>query len=203
MFYYLNGKVTHIEANLAVVDCGGVGYACRTSARTLSEIKTGDNAKLYTYLLVREDAFEIYGFAKLSELNAFKSLLSVSGVGAKSALAILSASAPEDLAVAIVGGDEKALTLAPGIGRKIAQRILLELKDKFKSELGGLDLSDASGIAVSSARAAAVNEVAEALIVLGYTTAEVNAATKKVPPELLTSGNVGEIIRHILKGSVK
>jgi Holliday junction DNA helicase RuvA len=203
MFYYINGKIAHIEANLAVVDCGGVGYACRTSVRTLSELKIGNTAKLYTYLLVREDAFEIYGFTKRSELNAFKSLISVSGVGARSALAILSASAPEDLAIAIVGGNEKALTIAPGIGRRIAQRIILELKDKFKAELGDIDLSSASGIAISDARAGVVNDVAEALIVLGYSMAEVNAATKKVPASLLTSGNVGEIIRHILKGSVK
>ena len=123
MFYYLNGFVAETGANLAVIDCGGVGYACATTNYTLAQLKKGEKAKLYTYLHVREEIFEIYGFASQGELNSFKMLIAVSGVGPKAALAILSSTTPDQLALAIVTGDEKALTAAPGIGKKIAQRI--------------------------------------------------------------------------------
>lgn len=131
MYYYINGTVAHIEPYMAVIDCGGVGYACRTTNHTISKINVGKAAKLYTHLYVREDIFELYGFASESELGCFRMLIGVSGVGPKAALAILSANSPEGLAMAIVSGNEKALTSAPGIGKKIAQRIILELKDKL------------------------------------------------------------------------
>lgn len=131
MFYYLNGIVAEIGSNLAVIDCGGVGYACATTNYTLSQLTKGERGKIYTYLHVREEIFELYGFASRGELNSFKMLLGVSGVGPKAALAILSSATPDQLALAIVSGDEKALTAAPGIGKKIAQRIILELKDKL------------------------------------------------------------------------
>ena len=131
MFYYLNGTVAEIAAGLAVIDCGGVGYACATTNYTLSQLKKGERARLYTYLHVREDIFELYGFASQQELNSFKMLIGVSGVGPKAALAILSATTPQNLALSIVTEDEKALTAAQGIGKKIAQRIILELKDKL------------------------------------------------------------------------
>ena len=131
MFYYLSGTVTHIEPYLAVIDCGGVGYACRTTSYTLSALKKGDKGKLFTHLNVREDAMELYGFATQEELNLFQQLISVSGVGPKAALSILSASTPANLALSIITGDEKALTCAQGIGKKIAQRVILELKDKL------------------------------------------------------------------------
>ena len=138
MFYYLSGTVTHIEPYLAVIDCGGVGYACRTTSYTLSALKKGDKGKLFTHLNVREDAMELYGFATQEELNLFQQLISVSGVGPKAALSILSASTPANLALSIITGDEKALTCAQGIGKKIAQRVILELKDKLAK--GGGDL---------------------------------------------------------------
>ena len=131
MFYYLSGTVTHIEPYLAVIDCGGVGYACRTTSYTLSALKKGDKGKLFTHLNVREDAMELYGFATQEELNLFQQLISVSGVGPKAALSILSASTPANLALSIITGDEKALTCAQGSGKKIAQRVILELKDKL------------------------------------------------------------------------
>ena len=134
MFYYLNGTVAEIAAGLAVIDCGGVGYACATTNYTLSQLKKGERARLYTYLHVREDIFELYGFASQQELNSFKMLIGVSGVGPKAALAILSATTPQNLALSIVTEDEKALTAAQGIGKKIAQRIILELKDKLAKE---------------------------------------------------------------------
>ena len=131
MFYYLNGRVVHVAPYLAVIDCGGVGYACRTTNVTLSALKVGGPGKLYTHLNVREDAAELYGFATEEELNCFEMLIGVSGVGPKAALYILSSAPPERLALAIITGDEKALTAAPGIVKKIAQRIILELKDKL------------------------------------------------------------------------
>ena len=131
MFYYLNGVVAHMAPFLAVIDCGGVGYACRTTNNTLSHLQKGKPAKLYTHLNVREDAMELFGFSTENELNCFQLLTSVSGVGPKAALSILSAATPESLAMSIITGDEKALTVAQGIGKKIAQRIILELKDKL------------------------------------------------------------------------
>ena len=139
MFYYVNGTVTELEAGLAVIDCGGVGYACATTNYTLSQLKKGERAKLYTYLNVREDAMELFGFASQSELRSFKLLIGVSGVGPKAALSILSATTPQQLAMAVVMGDEKALTAAQGVGKKIAQRIILELKDKLAKEQGSFD----------------------------------------------------------------
>ena len=131
MFYYLKGTVAHMAPYLAVVDCGGVGYACRTTHNTLARLKVGESAKLYTHLYVREEIFELYGFATEEEKNCFLELIGVSGVGPKAALSILSSTSPEGLAMSIITGDEKALTVAPGIGKKIAQRIILELKDKL------------------------------------------------------------------------
>ena len=131
MFYYLNGTVAHIEPYLAVIDCGGVGYACRTTSYTLSALKKGEKGKLFTYLSIRQDGVDLFGFATQEELNLFQQLTSVSGVGPKAALSILSASTPANLALSIITGDEKALTVAQGIGKKIAQRIILELKDKL------------------------------------------------------------------------
>ena len=120
MFYYLNGTVGHLGPNLAVIDCGGVGYACRTTSYTLSALAVGKPAKLYTHLNVREDAMELYGFISENERNCFQLLIGVSGVGPKAALSILSATTPEGLTASIVTGNEKALTVAPGIGKKIA-----------------------------------------------------------------------------------
>ena len=112
MFYYFNGEVTLLESNLAVIDCGGVGYACRTSSYTLSRLHVGERARLYTYCSIREDAFDIYGFSTREELRNFELLLGVTGVGAKAALAILSSTTPDRFALAIFSQDEKALTAA-------------------------------------------------------------------------------------------
>ena len=140
MFYYLNGTVAEIAAGLAVIDCGGVGYACATTNYTLSQLKKGERARLYTYLHVREDIFELYGFASQQELNSFKMLIGVSGVGPKAALAILSATTPQNQARSSVTEDEKALTAAQGIGKKIAQRIILGLKAELAEEQSSLTM---------------------------------------------------------------
>ena len=134
MFYYLNGEITLMEGNLAVVDCGGVGYACRTTSYTLSKLRVGQTAKLFTYCNIREDAFDIYGFSTRDELRCFELLLGVTGVGPKAAIAILSSTSPERFMLAIMTQDEKSLTVAQGVGKKLAQRIILELKDKMARE---------------------------------------------------------------------
>ena len=185
----------------SVIDCGGVGYACKTTNTTLAQLKKGQRGKLYTYLDVGENAFGLYGFATANELNSFKLLIGVSGVGPKAALAILSAATPESLAMAIVTGDEKSLTAAPGVGKKIAQRIILELKDKMARESAATGLDFSGGAAVSvPAFTNKATEAAQALAVLGYTSAEVAQALKGVDVETLS---LEEIIRQCLKKMVK
>ena len=200
MFYYVEGTVAELQPYLAVIDCGGVGYACMTTNNTLSALKKGQKARLYTYLHVAENAFGLYGFKTQSELNSFRMLIGVSGVGPKAALAILSVGTPETLAMAIVTGDEKALTVAPGIGKKIAQRIILELKDKIAKEqaASGLPMSGGTGGQVSFSSKA--TEAAAALAVLGYSSQEVATAMKGVDVEALP---LEEIIRQSLKKMVK
>ena len=201
MFYYLDGTVAEILPYLAVIDCGGVGYACKTTNSTLASLKKGQRGKLYTYLNVGDGIFELYGFATQNELNSFKLLISVSGVGPKAALAILSSGTPESLAMAIVTGDEKSLTAAPGIGRKIAQRIILELKDKVAKETaGGLDFSGGKGAPGPAIFTSKATEAAQALAVLGYSSQEVQMALKGVDVENLP---LEEIIRQSLKKMVK
>ena len=199
MFYYVNGTVTELEAGLAVIDCGGVGYACATTNYTLSQLKKGERAKLYTYLNVREDAMELFGFASQSELRSFKLLIGVSGVGPKAALSILSATTPQQLAMAVVMGDEKALTAAQGVGKKIAQRIILELKDKLAKEQGSFD-AGSGAVAELPVQNNKAGEAAAALAVLGYGSQEISAALKGIDMEALP---LEEIIRQSLKKMVK
>lgn len=197
MFYYVNGTVAETGPNLAVIDCGGVGYACATTNYTLSQLKKGERAKLYTHLHVREDIFELYGFSSQAELNSFRMLIGVSGVGPKAALSVLSAATPQNLALSIVTGDEKALTAAPGIGKKIAQRIILELKDKLAKEQGSFDTRAGALSPVSTG--GKTQEAASALAVLGYSSQEISAALKGVDTAL----PVEEIIRIALKKMVR
>ena len=201
MFYYLDGTVTEILPNLAVIDCGGVGYACKTTNNTLASLKKGQRGKLYTYLNVGEGIFELYGFATQNELNSFKLLISVSGVCPRAALAILSAITPQQLALAVVTDDAKALTAAPGSGKKIAQRVILELKDK----LAGEDAMGASSGKGGAAIAAAVphskrSEAQAALAVLGYGSAEIAAVLKDIDMDALP---LEDIIRQALKKMMK
>ncbi|MBQ5927611.1 MAG: Holliday junction branch migration protein RuvA [Oscillibacter sp.] len=201
MFYYLDGTVAELLPYLAVIDCGGVGYACKTTNNTLSRLKKGQKGRVYTYLNVGEGIFDLYGFATQNELNSFKMLLGVSGVGPKAALAILSVGTPETLAMAIVTGDEKALTAAPGIGKKIAQRIILELKDKMAKETAaGLDFSGGKGTPAAPVFSSKATEAAQALAVLGYSSQEAAAALKGIDVEGLP---LEEIIRQSLRKMVK
>ena len=200
MFYYVNGTVAHMAPYLAVIDCGGVGYACRTTNNTLARLKKGEKAKLYTYLNVREDPMELYGFFSENELNCFQLLIGVSGVGPKAALSILSSSTPENLAMSIITGDEKALTVAPGIGKKIAQRVILELKDKLaKGQIApGGESYGGTGVTVIPENKS--SEAAAALAVLGYSTAEIGAALKGIDLDALS---LEDIIKQALKKMVK
>lgn len=176
MFYHLAGTVSDIDINLAVVDCGGVGYAVNTTVNTLSKIKLNEKAKLYISEYIKEDSFELYGFATLSEKRCFDMLLTVSGIGPKAAQAILSAATPEGLAIAIMNGDEKAITVAQGVGKKIAQRVILELKDKVSKEMGSSSVE--LPVIHSPADGDSRNEAVAALMVLGYSTSEINSALK-------------------------
>ena len=184
MFYYVKGTVAHVAPYLAVIDCGGVGYACHTTNNTISALTVGQAGKLYTYLNVRADVMELYGFATEDELNCFKLLIGVSGVGPKAALSILSSAAPDRLALAIITGDEKALTVAQGIGKKIAQRIILELKDKLaKGQLDTMGGESYGGTGVTLIPENKVSEASAALAVLGYGPSEVSLALKGVDVE--------------------
>ncbi len=176
LFYYLNGIVAALEPNLAVIDCGGVGYACYTTSYTQSRLTAGKAAKLYTYCSIREDAVDIFGFFSKDEKTCFERLVGISGVGPKAGLAILSSMTPEQFSLAVLNGDEKALTAAPGVGTKLAQRIILELKDKLTGEQ--LDLGGAGpAVAAGSGKIA---EASSALAALGYSQSEIGAALRGV-----------------------
>ena len=198
MFYYLDGTVAHIEPYLAVIDCGGVGYACKTTNPTLGQLQKGQRGRLYTYLNVGEDVFDLYGFATQGELGSFKQLIGVSGVGPKAALAILSSTTPEGLAMAVITGDEKTLTMAPGVGKKIAQRIILELKDKIaKEQQSDGFVPSAAAVSVGGGKSV---EAAQALAVLGYSQADIAAALKGLDVDSLP---LEEIVRQALRRMVK
>ncbi|MCC8074887.1 MAG: Holliday junction branch migration protein RuvA [Clostridiales bacterium] len=197
MFYYLSGTVAHIAPFLAVIDCGGVGYACKTTNYTLGTIQKGEKAKLFTYLSVKEDAVDLYGFSTQEELNLFQLLISVSGVGPKAALSILSSSTPSNLALSIITGDVKTLTAAQGVGKKIAQRIVLELKDKLAKEQGvsfesTSPLPSAAGTVIPEDKA---GEAGAALAVLGYSQSEISKALKGIDMASLT---LEEVIKQAL-----
>lgn len=201
MFDYVSGTVASIEPHLAVIDCGGVGYACRTTSHTLSGLKRGDRGKLFTHLNVREDAMELYGFATQEERNLFQQLISVSGVGPKAALSILSSSTPANLALSIITGDERALTCAQGIGKKIAQRVILELKDKLaKGQTLSVQGECYGGTALTIIPENKLSEAGAALAVLGYSQGEINLALKGIDLDALT---LEEIIKQALKRMMK
>ena len=200
MFYYLKGIVAHMGPYLAVIDCGGVGYACKTTSYTLSALKQGEPAKLFTYLNVREDVMELFGFATQEELNLFQQLISVSGVGPKAALSVLSAGTPTHLALSIITGDEKALTCAPGVGKKIAQRVILELKDKLaKGQTSGTGESY-GGTGMTIIPENKRSEASAAMAVLGYSQAEIGAALNGIDVDSMT---LEQIIKAALKKMMK
>lgn len=196
MIYSLKGTLVHTEQNLAVVECGGVGYGCRTTLNTLKDLKLNTEVKLYTYMSVREDAVELFGFSTVSELNTYKLLINVNGVGPKAGISILSILSPEQVAVAVSSGDFKTITQANGIGPKMAQRIVLELKYKFKSiEFeGNVETSD--GIAVK-APTGNIPAAVQALAVLGFSSAEVTPILTKLDPSLSVEQMIGATLKKL------
>ena len=198
MFYYLNGKITVLEAGLAVVDCGGVGYACHCSTYTQSQLRVGEERRLYTHVNVKEDAFDIFGFSGREELRLFEQLTGVTGVGPASALAILSVLSPDQLTLAILTGDEKSITRAKGVGAKSAKRIILELKDKIGGEL---DYSQGAGATapVLQADGGKVALATAALAELGYSQSEAASALKGADAERMS---VEELVRYGLRAMV-
>lgn len=191
MFYYLEGIVSDIEINLAVIDCGGVGYAVNTTANTLSRLKTKEKAKLYISEYIKEDCFDLYGFSTLNEKRCFEMLLTVSGIGPKAAQAILSTSTPEALAMAIMNGDEKAITVAQGVGKKIAQRVILELKDKVSKE-ANVVAAEMPAV-LTPADGDSRNDAVAALMVLGYSAPEINGVLRRMDVSGMTTEQIVKI----------
>ena len=201
MFYYVNGTLAVLETGMAVIDCGGVGYMCIISARTEQKLAAnlGKPAKLLTYLSVREDAMELFGFFDKEELSMFKLLISVSGVGARTALAILGSVSPEKFAYAVSVGDVKAIK-APGVGPKIAARIILELKDKLSLRTSvGQDTSSTTAT-FAAPNSSKYNEAIDALVVLGFNRGIAADALKTVDTANL---EIEDIIREALKKLMK
>lgn len=194
MFAYLQGPVTLLEPGLAVVECGGAGYACAISAYTAGQLKLNQTARLYICENIREDAFDLTGFSSRQEQRCYQLLVGVNGVGPKAALAILSAGGPQGFTMAVLTGDEKSLTAAQGVGKKLAQRIILELRDK----LGGSQTLDFSGpMAVPAPEGAAPLAIA-ALQELGYSSGEISAALKGCDPKATTE----DMVRYALRAMV-
>ena len=194
MFYYIEGKATLLKQNLIVIDVGGIGYACHTSQITIASVQEGAQVKLYTYLYVREDVLDLYGFASEEERNCFQLLIGISGVGPKAALNILSVAPPQKLVLSIMTGDEKIFTQAQGIGKKIAQRIVLELRDKMAKEQmeTAVNVKPAAVISADDQ----VGEAVSALMVLGYSQSEAMQAMNGLE---LSEMQAEDIIRQCLK----
>ena len=197
MLYYVSGTVAVLEPGLAVIDCGGVGYGCHVTAYTAGQLKLNQSARLYITESIREDAFDLYGFISREEQRCYELLTSVNGVGPKAAMAILSAGGPQNFTLAVMTGDEKMLTAAQGVGKKIAQRIILELKDKIGGGSMELDFSGPTPAAPTQNGSAAALANA-ALQELGYSPAEINTALKGVDPQASTE----EMVRHALRAMV-
>ena len=195
MFYSLTGDIVYRDASSVAVSCGGVAFRCFTSQVTLSQIGDKHSVTLYTYLSVKEDSLDLYGFFDETELDFFKMLISITGVGPKAAVAILSVLTPDSLALAIASGDNKAITKAQGVGPRIAQRIVMELKDK----IGGISLSQNTREVVSAISPSAVSsaqaEAVEALVMLGYSQSEASSAVSRLDKNL----SVEKLITQALK----
>ena len=198
MIYYVSGEVTVLEPGLAVIDCGGVGYGCRVTAYTASQLKLDKPARLYVTESIREDAFDLYGFISREEQRCYELLTSVNGVGPKAALSILSAGGPQNFTLAVMTGDEKMLTAAQGIGKKIAQRIILELKEKIGGSSMELDFSAGPAVSTPVQQGGSVALARAALQELGYSPAEIQSALKGADPNATTE----ELVRHALRAMV-
>lgn len=181
MIYSVRGKLIHTESELAVVECGGVGYACKTTYYTLQKIAGEEEVTLYTHLAVRENDVDLFGFSTQEELRCFKMLTTVSGVGPKAAISILSSNTPSQFALTVATGDYKSLTRSKGIGAKTAQRIVLELKDKIAKENASISVRGET-IPAAPPMGGVVQEAITALIVLGYSEREATQALAGADP---------------------
>lgn len=201
MFYHINGELVAVESNMAVIDCNGVGYCLTISLNTQRYLKNpGQKVKLYTHFAVREDGVELFGFYDLEERDTFKLLITVSGVGPKAAISIMSALTPESFARAVLNGDTKLISKAQNVGAKTAARIVLELKDKIAKSVS---VSDDGEIVVPEVLNAGVEKVSEAqnaLMVLGYKQSEAVAALRGIDVSKL---ELEDIIREALKKLMK
>jgi Holliday junction DNA helicase RuvA len=199
MIYSVRGKLIHREPHIAVIECGGVGMLCHITMTTARQLPSpGEEAMLYTRMNVREDAIELFGFADRAELGCFNHLISVTGVGPKAAIAILSELSPERVALAVASGDYKTLTKASGVGPKLAQRIVLELKDKFGGlqTSGGMEAPGNAGVPSAAGNAA---EAVSALSVLGFTSGEASAAIGRLDSALPVETLVREALKTLAK----
>ena len=197
MIDYVSGNVAVLEPGLAVIDCGGVGYCCRITGFTAAQLKLNTNVRLYISESIREDAYDLYGFISKEEQRCFQLLTGINGVGPKAALSILSAGGPQNFTLAVMTGDEKMLTAAQGVGKKIAQRIILELKDKIGGGNMEFDLS-AGAPAVAPQSTGGLAMATAALQELGYSPVEINTALKGVDPNATTE----EMVRYALRAMV-
>ncbi|MBQ7203455.1 MAG: Holliday junction branch migration protein RuvA [Eubacterium sp.] len=194
MIYNVKGTLTYTDPNFAVVECGGVGFKCFVSMTTLRELPSiGKEVNLYTYMSVREDALDLFGFFSVDELEAFKLLISVSGIGPKAAMAILSVLSPDRLSVAVSSGDVRSIQSAQGVGKKTAERVVLELKDKMLA-IGGASSTVVEGIQAVSTNENA-QEAVEVLVSLGFTQSDAAAAVGSMDISL----SVDDMVRKGLR----
>jgi len=195
MFYSLTGTIVHIDESMLALECGGVAFALSSTSNTLRELRTGERATLFTFLSVREDALELFGFGTKAELACFRQLIGVTGVGPKAALAVLSAFSPEQLGYFVAAGDIKSITRAQGVGKKLAERIALELKDKLQAYGGNAGMrgggADFGGIALPD------NEALAALLALGYQQAEAMLALKGLDEALSTQEKIRLALKNL------
>ena len=204
MISSLNGKLIFKDNSHAVIECGGIGFNAYITTNTAAKLPAiGDNAFLFTYLSVKEDALDLYGFSTNDELEVFKLITSVSGVGPKIGLAILTAITPDRVLLAIAGGDAKALTAASGVGIKLAQRVILELKDK----IGGMSLDNGGAFSVSGSAnvesSSNTKDAIEALVALGYSQSDSYLAVGQLDPSMSTDELVKSALKNLLKGSLR
>lgn len=200
MFYSLTGTIVNVDANSIAIDCNGIAFLCQVSMNTLKQVDgEGMQATLYTYLNVKQDGVDLFGFHSKEELETFKLLTSVSGVGPKAALAILSVLEPSQLAIAVASSDTKAIQQAQGVGKKVADRVVLELKDKVAKGLGSGNLStDYKAAATSTAGNSDMATAIAALVQMGYSQSEASIAVGQVDPSLPASKMVTAALKHLM-----
>lgn len=195
MIYSIKGTLTYTEPTFVVVECGGVGFKCFASTTTITSLSTvGTEVQLLTYMSIREDAMDLYGFSTQNELEAFKLLISISGVGPKAAISILSALSPDKLAIAVSCGDTKSIQAAQGIGKKTAERIVLELKDKMSLVAGGESAAVVENIQASTVGSNS-SEAIEVLVSLGFNQSDVATVVSRLDPSM----SVDDMIRKGLQ----